>query len=82
MVHRYKYRREQWLVGPLSARLASALRQCEWLESLDVVSPIPLHWRRARSRTFDQAHTLARELAGHLDLPFLPCLRRTRATRP
>ncbi|MCG8463178.1 MAG: ComF family protein [Holophagales bacterium] len=50
------------------------------LPEVDGVCHVPLHtWRRLR-RGFDQAEILARALGRELGLPFLPTLRRCRAT--
>jgi ComF family protein len=48
---------------------------------VEVVIPIPLHWRRRWSRGYNQSEALARALAAELRLPCRPgWLRRTRAT--
>lgn len=49
---------------------------------VDVVTHVPLHWRRRAVRGFDQAEAIARPLASALDLPFESLLRRRRATAP
>lgn len=64
VLHRYKYEDRPHLAGPLSARLAALS-----LPAADVVVPIPLHAKRRRSRTYDQALYLAQGLARRLALP-------------
>ena len=45
--------------------------------------PVPLHRKRERQRGFNQAHELARQLAGRRSVPLLSrCLLRRRATTP
>ena len=46
-----------------------------------VVSPIPLHPKRERERGYNQSHLVARHAARLLDLPIIPLLQRTRATK-
>ena len=48
------------------------------LDRAACVIPVPLHWRRERSRGFNQA----RELARHLGLPVVDALVRIRQTSP
>jgi predicted amidophosphoribosyltransferase len=50
----------------------------EVLDGADAVVPVPLSWRRAAGRGFNQADDLAR----HLGLPVWPVLRRTRHGPP
>jgi len=51
--------------------------------TLDLVTSIPIHSHRLRTRGFNQADWIATRLARRLDLPFDPgCLRRTRHTQP
>ena len=47
---------------------------------IDVVLPVPLHWRRKMRRGFNQASELARPLAAFLGVPLLRGVRRRRAT--
>jgi ComF family protein len=74
----FKFRRLRYL-GPPLARLA-ALRLREQLADIDVVVPVPLHWRRRLQRGFDQAELLARTMAQALDRPCRRALKRRRST--
>jgi ComF family protein len=47
------------------------------LDGVDLIVPVPLHWRREYQRGFNQA----RELARYLGPPVVEALRRKRATR-
>lgn len=78
---RLKFDGELDLAGPLGRLLAAAPI---WREGWDLVAPVPLHWRRALARGFNQSALLAeRALRGapgpRLDLRLL---RRSRATAP
>ncbi len=51
------------------------------LQNSPLLIPVPLHWRRLFQRRYNQAALLARALARHNTLPYLPnSLRRTRHT--
>jgi ComF family protein len=56
-VTRLKFAGELELAGPLGRLLAHAPI---WREGWDLVAPVPLHWRRAVARGYNQAALLAR----------------------
>ncbi|MGH9660310.1 MAG: ComF family protein [Bryobacteraceae bacterium] len=49
-------------------------------EAFDVVTPMPLHWRRRLERGFNQAEVLARHVARRRRLPLARAVRRVRDT--
>jgi len=58
----YKYKRRVEL-GPLIGRLlAERVAALPWARQVDLVVPVPLHWRRRWWRGFNQAQGLAREI--------------------
>jgi len=60
--------------------LATVTTHCRGVP-FDGVTFVPLHPRRERERTYNQARLLAKGLAAALDAPFAgDCLRRTRST--
>jgi ComF family protein len=76
IVHAFKYDGRR----SLAPRLAALMREsaAELIGGADLAVPVPLHPRRLRSRGFNQAADLARNLG----LPVLSALVRTRATTP
>jgi len=81
LIHLLKYER----MRPLATRLGRSLgaRVAAAGVSVDVVIPVPLHWRRRLSREFNQAALIARELAVEIDSECKPYwLRRLKATAP
>lgn len=53
------------------------------IKQCDVITPVPLHWRRLAKRRFNQAGLLAQEVAKLTNLPCDPTiLQRTRHTPP
>ncbi len=77
LIHLFKYGRMKPLSRPLSAHLAAALPRDQ---PFDAVVPVPLHWRRAWSRGFNQSELLARAMARRCGIPVLKSLIRDRAT--
>jgi ComF family protein len=76
IIHVLKYDRRR----SIAPRLAALMRRfgADVLSGSDCAVPVPLHWRRRRSRGFNQAA----DLAAHLGLPVCHVLRRRRWTRP
>ena len=48
----------------------------------DIITPIPLHWRRRLKRGFNQSEQIAVYLAKELEVPSLPLLKRSQFTPP
>ncbi len=79
-VGRFKYQGRSELGRVLGARMAEEARV--WVGRVDGVIPVPLHWRRRRTRGYDQAALLARPVARALEVPaWFRCLRRIRNTQ-
>lgn len=77
-LHAIKYGGEQRLAEQLGAAIA---RRWERVGvGADLVTHVPVHAARARTRGYDQAELIARAAARHLGLPYAPLLARERAT--
>lgn len=79
VIRALKFGRLEYLGRALGEALAS--RFATSLPALDLVVPVPLHWRRRLVRGFNQAAVIAVPLSRKLDIPSRSLLRRTRATR-
>jgi len=78
-IGRFKYEGRSELGRVLGSHMAEGARV--WVGRVDGVVPVPLHWRRRRSRGYDQAALLAKPVARALQVPaLLRCLRRIRNT--
>ena len=62
LVLAYKYARRVELGPVLGRLLAERVAAAPWADRVDVVVPVPLHWRRRCARGFNQAQGLAREV--------------------
>lgn len=80
VVRALKFRRLDYLGRHLGEALAA--RFAAQLGAIDLVVPVPLHWRRRLRRGYNQAERMATPLARELGLPVVPLLRRTRSTPP
>ncbi len=83
MVLALKFAGQQHQAFPLARMLAARLESTGILERTQTIAPVPLHRSRMRTRGFNQAHLLARELGRLARLPVdKDILRRTRNTPP
>jgi ComF family protein len=76
IIHALKYGGRRSVAAGLAALMRDQGRDV--LDGSDCVVPVPLHWRRRRTRGFNQAA----DLASHLGLPVCHALRRVRWTCP
>ena len=77
-LHAIKYGGEQRLAEPLGHAIAR--RWAHVGVGANLVTHVPVHAARARTRGYDQAELIARAAARHLGLPYAPLLARERAT--
>jgi len=78
-IQRFKYDGRSDLGAALGSLMATGAHP--WADKVDAVVPVPLHWRRRRSRGYDQAALLAKPVARSLAVPVvLRGLRRVRNT--
>jgi len=81
MVLRFKYRRRRDLTRTLTDLVAEPLRARPWWSDVDLIVPVPIHWRRRWWRGFNQADVLAYDLGRRLGRPVArQALRRVRHT--
>lgn len=83
LLNRYKHSGKllcgHWLAHSLADAIALHY-QAEKILLPDCVMPVPLHWKRLRSRGFDQGLEIGKVLARQLGLPLSQSLRRQRYT--
>lgn len=83
LIHRFKYGQCTFLSRPLGRALSAQLSREPFASSIEMVVPVPLHWRRWLERGFNQSGLLARQVARDMSLPMAGrALARTRFTRP
>lgn len=77
LIHHYKYSGVSVLCQPFGEMMVRALP----LDlQVDMIVPVPLHWRRRIWRGFDQCELLARPLESRLRVPLVKALRKSRHT--
>lgn len=55
----FKFREKTELRGRLGVMLAQAVSGCDFFDAVEVIVPVPLHWRRRLWRGFNQSYLLA-----------------------
>jgi len=82
VVHRYKYNQAAWFEPFLTDLLVRQATPTLSRERWDWIVPIPLHWMKLHSRSFNQSLRLARALSQATCIPVkTSLLRRTEPTR-
>lgn len=69
VVHRFKYGGQWRIAYNLGRWWGAILREQSIFEDVDMILPVPLHWRRRLSRGYNQSEELALGMAEELGLP-------------
>ena len=68
LLHNIKYRRRKDIAERLGILYGQQLTDSEVFGTVDVIIPVPLHWRKQRKRGFNQSEAFARGLASSLQV--------------
>jgi ComF family protein len=80
-IHAFKYSGKRGFATVLAVRLAATYAESGWTPTL--ITAVPLHANRKRSRGFNQAALLAQELSTIIKIPFrAEIIERVKDTRP
>lgn len=82
LIHQFKFARRSTLRLPLGRLLAIGLHDPRFEGENWIMVPVPIHRRRQRQRTFNQAYELATICSRYTGLPLVEALARTRHTPP
>lgn len=73
-IHELKYRGRTYLAKPLGLLLLAVLCRHWPPGSVDLILPMPLHWRRLRKRGFNQVYLMMKQWADLMSIFQLPFL--------
>lgn len=79
-VHRFKFYGRAEYAKVFAPLMAQSVRDNWPEENFDLVTAVPLHWRRRRARGYDQAQLLAEEVGRLLGVPAQVTLKKIRHT--
>lgn len=81
VVHTLKYKQQPQLGIFLGENYAYALKQCDWIKTIDIIIPVPLHKKRLAERAYNQSQMFARGLSQVLNIPyFTHCIEKGAST--
>ena len=66
----YKFNDKPYLYRMFSKIIIEDKKSCEFLNSYDIIIPVPVHKTRKKSRGYNQSELIAKELAKRLNLKF------------
>ena len=66
LIHDFKYRGNWRLAREMGIWYGAELAECDWYRAVDVVVPVPLHWRKRLRRGDNQSEYLAEGIAAAL----------------
>ncbi len=69
LIHQYKYNKHECLAKPLGDLLINMLSHKDIIPEIDVVVPVPLHWKKRLERGFNQSELMAKRICKKLSLP-------------
>ena len=80
--HQIKYKGNISAGRYFGGKLGRELRSADWLSDVDMIIPVPLHWKRRWARGYNQAEVIARGVAEELGVPMrTDILKRVRRTQ-
>jgi len=68
LIHQFKYKKHMCLATPLGSLLTSLLHQ-KTICKIDLVVPVPLHWKKKQERGFNQSELMAKKICRKLSIP-------------
>ena len=71
LLHNIKYRSRSDFARSIGEFYGTRLGHAPRLHDVDLIIPVPLHWKKEHSRGFNQSAEFGKGLAGVLQIPFL-----------
>ncbi|MGM0397016.1 MAG: ComF family protein [Bacillota bacterium] len=80
-IHRFKFEDKSYLYRPFSSFMLQTIKLNN-IDDIDLIIPVPVHWRKEALRGYNQSYLLAKPVAMTLEKPLLKdCLVKARWTR-
>lgn len=80
LIHKFKYSKHLFVGRTIALEIIENMNP-QFMEDVDFIVPVPLHWMRFFTRGFNQSEIIARILADSFDLPCSSFLKRSRYTQ-
>ena len=69
IIYQIKYYGHPEIGYHLAKQYADELKKCQFFEDIDMIIPIPLHWKRQLKRRYNQSHYIARGISHQTGIP-------------
>ena len=70
LIHELKYRNQEHISNYLGQWHAENLKSFSWLNTVDVIIPVPIHARRKRQRGYNQVEGYSKTLSDKLNCKY------------
>lgn len=78
LIYNLKYNGQKTVGTTLGKMYGRKLKKIAFYQSIDLIVPVPLHWKKQRIRGYNQSEEFGKGLSETLDIPFIPdALKRT-----
>jgi len=71
LLHHLKYKNQKEIGAFLGDIYGDILKKQSALDPIDVIVPVPLHYKKLKMRGYNQVDQFGKQLAFHLNVPFL-----------
>lgn len=70
LIHSFKYRDHWYYAENIGYWLATEFSRSDFFEGIELIVPVPLHWRRKLSRGYNQTEHIAAGISRHTSIPY------------
>ncbi len=70
LLHHLKYKNQEAIGGFLGDLYGEILKKQGELSKIDIIIPVPLHYKKLKKRGYNQVDLFGKRLAFHLNIPF------------
>ena len=70
LIHNFKYHSHWYYAENMGYWLATEFARSNFFEGIDLIVPVPLHWRRKLNRGYNQTEHIAAGISRHTSIPY------------
>jgi ComF family protein len=69
LIHQFKYKENINIGKYLTSLFIKQIEKTIWIEEIDIIIPVPLHWARLFKRGYNQSEIIARQIGKYFNIP-------------